>query len=667
MPDLPGGDWTPLLIGHQWPGSASLAALAASERNRAATAAAHNHYAESLRAVRMGALAGQQGVAADAARHLFQSGEDAARGIAESNEAKRDSYRWAHRYVAELRSALQDIARDGNSEIRRVLDSRRPLAEKVSAIVGTIAAAQTQANVKAAECSAGVLGAMETALGTAPSGLSAREFTKANGVDLVSAFRSPNQPDLQRQVSTALGVGIPDTGESPGSPAVESGANPVASNTVAVETIPGRTEPVPATGGSAPTPTPTPTPTSTAADSPAPGAATAPGAESADLREPVRPDPGALRGSVIAAGAEAIADSLGNSGGSAAIPEPSPPTDARPPADSAGLPIGDVAAPIPTPTDAGPATVVAPAVIPNALPAAVTAGASAPSPPGLQTYGSDLRTASATAAPGAPVIPAANPGSAPAGAAAPGPPLVVRRAVAAAAGATVGSGAVTAGNRPTAIPAARGESETRLRRLLGAVARQQPRLRWAVGDLEDGDTVLVTDLAAGWIPPGIDIPAGVRLLQPPGGTGDLATLLGPATSSLTYQPGQRLPPADGDEPIPMSGTARQGTPVDDLGWRLTRATKWRDGLPRLAHTIARAASARSGVLDSEVELLGEHLGSITRSVLDRYPDPTGGPDIGNWQLLATIDAVLLGETTTADYHFAWFLSREAMSPKGGSR
>ncbi len=660
MPDLPGGEWSPLLIGHQWPGSASLASLAASEQNRAATAAAHNHYAESLRAVRMGTLAGQQGVAADAARRLFQSGEDAARGIAESNEAKRDSYRWAHRYVAELRSALQDIAREGNSEIRLVLDSQRPLAEKVSAIVGTIAAAQTQANAKAAECSASVLGAMETTLGTTQSGLSAREFTKANGVDLVSAFRSPSQPDLQRQVSTALGVEIPDTGESAGSPAMESGTNPVASNAVAVESIPGRTEPVPATAGSAPTPTPTP------ADGAAPGAATAPGAESADLREPVRPDPGALRGRVIAAGAEVIADSLGDSGRSA-VPEPSPPTDARPPADPAGLPVGDVAAPSPTSAGAGPATVVAPGGIPNVPPAAVPAGASAPSPPGLQAYGSDLRAPSATPAPGAPVIPASTPGSASAGAAAPGPPLVVRRAVAAAAGATVGSAAVTAGDRPTAMPAARPASEIRLNRLLSAVARQQPRLRWAVGDLADGDTVLVTDLAGGWIPPGIDIPAGVRLLQPAGGTGDLVTLLGPATSRLTYQPGQRLHPADGDEPIPMSRTARQSTPVDDLGWRLTRATKWRDGLPRLAHTIARAASARSGVLDSEVELLGEHLASITRSVLDRYPDPTAGPDIGNWQLLAAIDAVLLGETITADYHFGWFLTREAMSPKGRSR
>ncbi len=660
MPDLPGGEWSPLLIGHQWPGSASLAALAASERNRAATAAAHNNYAESLRAVRMGTLASQQGVAADAARQLFQSGEDAALGIAESNEAKRDSYRWAHRYVAELRSALQDIAHVGNSEIRRVLDSQRPLAEKVSAIVGTIAAAQTQANAKAAECSAGVLGALETTLGTTQSGLSAREFTEANGVDLVSAFRSPNQPDLQRQVSTALGVEIPDTGESPGSPAVESGTTPVASNAVAIETFPGRTDPVPATGGSAPTPTPAPTP--------ADGAAAAPGAESADLREPIRPDPGARGGSAIAAGAEVIAASLGDNGRSAVLPEPSPPTDARPPADPAGLPIGDAAAPIPTPTGAGPATVVAPAVIPNVPPAAVPTGASAPSPPGLQAYGSDLRTASATAAPGAPVIPAANPGSASAGAAAPtGPPLVVRRAVAASAGATVGPAAVNAGDRPTAVPAARPESEIRLRRLLGAVGRQQPRLRWAVGDLEDGDTVLVTDLAGGWIPPGIDIPAGVRLLQPPGGTGDLATLLGPATSSLSYQPGQRLPPPDGDEPLPMSRTARQSAPVGDLGWQLTRATKWRDGLPRLAHTIARAAFARSGVLDSEVDLLGEHLSSITRSVLDRYPDPTGDPNIGNWQLLAAIEAVLLGEINTADYHFGWFLAREAMSPEGNSR
>ena len=42
-----------------------------------------------------------------------------------------------------------------------------------------------------------------------------------------------------------------------------------------------------------------------------------------------------------------------------------------------------------------------------------------------------------------------------------------------------------------------------LLRLVQFVARQEPGLRWAVGNRENGTTVLVTDLAHGWIPCGI--------------------------------------------------------------------------------------------------------------------------------------------------------------------
>ena len=65
------------------------------------------------------------------------------------------------------------------------------------------------------------------------------------------------------------------------------------------------------------------------------------------------------------------------------------------------------------------------------------------------------------------------------------------------------------------VPLAQPESEReRLERLLKFVARQEPGLRWAVGNREDGTTLLVTDLAHGWIPPGITLPADVRLLEP---------------------------------------------------------------------------------------------------------------------------------------------------------
>jgi hypothetical protein len=191
------------------------------------------------------------------------------------------------------------------------------------------------------------------------------------------------------------------------------------------------------------------------------------------------------------------------------------------------------------------------------------------------------------------------------------------------------------------------------------VVRQQPQLRWAVGDLDDGSTLLVTDLAGGWIPPGTNIPSGVRLLQPRRNTGDLATLLSSATLTAIYRPGQQLPAAD-DESMPTSGQAWQTASVDDLGWELAKSTKWREGLPRMAHTMAKAMSARSGYLASEITLLRQHLGCAADAVLSRYPDAVSAAELGNWQLLATTEALILGEKNRANYHFAWFLAHAAV-------
>ena len=74
------------------------------------------------------------------------------------------------------------------------------------------------------------------------------------------------------------------------------------------------------------------------------------------------------------------------------------------------------------------------------------------------------------------------------------------------------------------------ESEReRLERVLKFVARQEPRLRWAVGIREDGSTLLVTDLAHGWIPPGINLPADIRFWNPADAPATRPTLLGRTT------------------------------------------------------------------------------------------------------------------------------------------
>ncbi|WP_163742533.1 DUF5631 domain-containing protein [Mycolicibacterium fallax] len=312
-----------------------------------------------------------------------------------------------------------------------------------------------------------------------------------------------------------------------------------------------------------------------------------------------------------------------------------------------------------------------PVVLGQAPPAAVVPPAPmAPTPPPapavLPTYGSDLR-------PAAPALPPPLPPALPA-AAAVGPaaghglinqPAVVRQPV------TPNPLAATAAQAQTQVPAptaaafavatgatigALGEEQAateHLRRLLNAVARQQPLLAWAIGEHPDGSTVVVTDLASGWLPPGIEIPATASVLDPRPRRGGIEELLGAAVRAVTHLPGQHI--RQGGEPVNLSTRPVSAPPIDDLGWQLGSATQWRDGLPRLAHTLARAVAAGTGVLDSEMALLREHLGAAAAAVLAGYPHPDPAA-VGNWQLLACIGALAAGRARAANYHLAWFLA-----------
>ncbi len=339
------------------------------------------------------------------------------------------------------------------------------------------------------------------------------------------------------------------------------------------------------------------------------------------------------------------------------VPEIAHPSPAMPEVSHAVL--------APAPAAAVPATGPPVSIGPTAVPAAT--------PPGsLIAYGADLRApaATATAIPTAmPAAPASAPMN-PAGGVGPtSQPTVVRQPTSSASPLTATPGLTERALATTAAGAAIGATGASkvaaqlLSGLLAAVARQQPQLCWAIGDLGDGGTILVTDLAGGWIPPGIDIPTGVRIPQPGVGRRSLTALLGATTRTATYEPGQYLPPADA--PVATSIRARDTAAVDDLGWELARATKWRDGLPRLAHTLAKAVSAKTGCVDSEITLLRGHLAAVTRSVLATYPANTDPAEVGNWQLLATIDALINDERTLANYHFTWF--RAQVRPAEGHR
>jgi hypothetical protein len=316
---------------------------------------------------------------------------------------------------------------------------------------------------------------------------------------------------------------------------------------------------------------------------------------------------------------------------------------------------------------ATPATSMAPPPSAAAMPAA-------PAGP-LPTYGSDLRPPTPTApssmgpANTSPLSAPVNPSS---GQSALGQPAVVKQQPVAPAAPMSGAGLTQNAVAATAVGAIAGAAsersaaQTRLQSLVEFVARQEPKLSWVVGDREDGTTVLTTDLASGWIPPHIEIPSGVQLLVPARRRGSLEHLLGDTMETAPWTPGHYLPPEKDVEPISTSFRARQVPDVDELNWELSQATNWRDGLPRLAHTLAKAGAAGTGVLDSEADMLRDHLTATAQKVLTTYPGNVDAADVGNWQLLAAIDALLTKQQTILKYHFAWFQAL-SMATHGGSR
>jgi Family of unknown function (DUF5631)/Family of unknown function (DUF5632) len=401
-----------------------------------------------------------------------------------------------------------------------------------------------------------------------------------------------------------------------------------------------------------------------------PAAAPSPGGLAGTPLAPTGPAQGVTPGELMHSFDKGLESGAPISNAAGAVPPaPMAPTD---PTAAATTPSAVVSAPVNAPAfDSPPPVAHVPTADPTPAPQVVagpsaSAGAVAatPAPSGpLPAYASDIRpTIPAATTPAAPPNPSpAMAGSAPvhpsAGQGSPAQPTVMRRETPPAppsSPSSLGTQAVaaTATGAVAGAASATATARARLQRLVSAVARQQPRLAWAAGDRPDNTTVLATDLASGWIPPGIDLPAAVTLLPPKRRRGDLEILLGEVTVAAGYTPIHHIP--EDDEPVPISPRSRQVPDIDELGWELNQATQWRDGLPRLAHTLAKAASAGSGVVDNEVDQLREHLATISARVLDSYPDHVDSHEIGNWQLLAAIDALVAGDKTAANYHLAWF-------------
>ena len=224
-----------------------------------------------------------------------------------------------------------------------------------------------------------------------------------------------------------------------------------------------------------------------------------------------------------------------------------------------------------------------------------------------------------------------------------------------------GDSAAARPQTPEAVPGREYDID-RMYRLLEFVVRQEPRLNWAVGDRVDGTTVLVTDLAHGWIPSGIALPAGVRLLEPERRTGKASALIGDTMHLVTYAPGDSLRRSADFAATKSSLQPRKLPEIDDLGRVLSEATRRRDGLPRIVHRLAEAAAAGTGVVDQEVDVLRVHLDTARYQLLIQYPDVNPALLL-DCLLLAAIEGIVSGDLVSANYHLAWY-QKLATPPPG---
>nr|WP_251826306.1 DUF5631 domain-containing protein [Mycobacterium tuberculosis] len=393
---------------------------------------------------------------------------------------------------------------------------------------------------------------------------------------------------------------------------------------------------------------------------------------------------GMTTGTPAAAGAQALSAGVVHAA-TEPLPPPAPPpttptvtTPTVATATTAGIPHIPDSAPTPSPAPIAPPTTdnasamtpIAPMVA-NGPPASPAPPAAAPAGP-LPAYGADLRppvttppatpptptgpisgaavTPSSPAAGGSLMSPVVNKSTAPATTQAqpsnPTPPLA-----SATAAATTGAAAGDTSRRAA--------EQQRLRRILDTVARQEPGLSWAAGLRDNGQTtLLVTDLASGWIPPHIRLPAHITLLEPAPRRrhATVTDLLGTTTVAAAHHPHGYLSQPDPDTPA-LTGdrTARIAPTIDELGPTLVETVRRHDTLPRIAQAVVVAATRNYGVPDNETDLLHHKTTEIHQAVLTTYPNHDIATVV-DWMLLAAINALIAGDQSGANYHLAWAIA-----------
>ncbi len=641
----------------------------------------------------------------------YYNGEQFHLDLAEKYRDKASALNACGDQIDALRSKLAAIAAEGNQEIDRILASKEPELAKLAEIQAAQALCNSRAEVASDAALSNMFAATQPMLANEGIHGDAKSWARESGFDTGHVPRPQpiSQEDLNSPQPSPATKGLGGA-QAPSDP-LPHGTTPTTSPAAGGVQAPGGLPP----GGSTPAPLPggagignaqrpgvqlpgthmAPTPAGT---SPVSAGGSVPSAPSMNAPVPTTGvgqgmsgglgqsfASGLATGQTAGAGPQSLSTGAMNAleGGSPPAaqtgnPVP-PPVTPSVPAGGAFIAPGPAADPSPTTTappapasSSGLTSVAAPVVTGGrwSVPAAPVAG----SPAGpLPAYGSDLRPPvvappTMPAAPSGPVSGAAvapSPGSSPSA----GGPLVspVERAAQGAAAGQAGTGSSTMAGA-SALSAASGATagaasnkaaeQQRLQRIVDSVARQEPRLSWAAGLRDDGTTtLLVTDLAGGWIPPHVRLPAHVTLLEPSARHRDanVVDLLGRIVVAAAHHAKTYVGEPGNDEPL-LTGDrlARSATPqVEELGPTLVEAVRRRDGLPRIAQAVAAPAARKTGVLENEDQLLRECIADIQHSVLTTYPHHDLAV-VGDWMLLAAIEALIDEHQYLANYHLAWF-------------
>ena len=685
--DLPAGNYTAALIGAWWPKPSST--LRAGAQHWRVQQQQQEQYAQGLHSQWTVLASANEGHTADDLVFRFQQGEKHRLDLAEKYQVKADSFEKGADAIDSLREGLRGIADDYNQRIANVENSKEPEPMKVAEVEELIAEANGFAAHKAGAAVATITDAIQKILTAEGMSMSPQEFLANQGLGTGSSGKQPSVG------GDAIGAGT-HSGGSQGTHTVYGGGIGTQSNVTgrpgAGVGAAGTGQPG-AAGGTAPVGVPTGVgghmPGAPAVNSPLPGAGGLSPAAALGGPSPSQLGNSFATGIVTsqpaAAGAHQLSEGVMNAVGSPGNPPPQSPV--VPPVsaptmtggvESAAAQHGSAAAasagsgaPV---ASTGGAVPVTPTVVsggPVSAPMTPLTGSPATPAGPLPAYGSDLRppvvaapSMSAPTAPvsGSPVAPSVSTSSSA------GSPLMstVHRTAAGRAGTgpavPPAASALSAATGVVAGDATRrGAEQHRLQRLVDAVARQAPGLSWAAGLRDDGTTLLVTDIACGWVPPNVKIPVGVnRLLEPALRRSDagVVDLLGAVTAAAVHQPnGFIAKPRPDDPALTGDRAARSGPEVDELGPTLVEAVRRRDGLPRVAQTLAQAATRGTGVTEKEIDLLQKEQESAYHKAMD---DPHDLSRVADWMLLAAIGALIDGHESLAHYHVAWY---EAVSAK----